>query len=405
MAERNLEWAEGVLNTIKTGAPAERQAAVKELVRAYSPLLSKEYEKLGGTDDKERKTTLLSVFRETFADTSALQSVEVFERTLYANFMKSVNSKKEPAEVQNTISTTQMANLVADEAKPDAQEDDEPVIVFGTGKPAAEPAVTKPEAPAEDKPVQNSAPQTIQHSEPEAEKPAAAAAEPAVVPVEKKTEPASSEAESPAEPKPEKRKPAKQKPAKQKPAKSSPEEDEEGGGLPVWAVAILGVVAAVLLFAILLLGLRSFAPSAYNGIAGALNSVLPVDLPLTEAAETGATEEPEPAETAETAETAEAPQQEATAEPEAEVTPEQTPEPTPEPTPEGPAVIGRATVNVEKLNLREEPNTTSAQKGQAERGRTYDVYEISNDGKYTWYRVDDNLWFADDGTWVTFEEN
>ena len=250
MAERNLEWAEGVLNTIKTGAPAERQAAVKELVRAYSPLLSKEYEKLGGTDDKERKTTLLSVFRETFADTSALQSVEVFERTLYANFMKSVNSKKEPAEVQNTISTTQMANLVADEAKPDAQEDDEPVIVFGTGKPAAEPAVTKPEAPAEDKPVQNSAPQTIQHSEPEAEKPAAAAAEPAVVPVEKKTEPASSEAESPAEPKPEKRKPAKQKPAKQKPAKSSPEEDEEGGGLPVWAVAILGVVAAVLLFAI-----------------------------------------------------------------------------------------------------------------------------------------------------------
>ena len=86
-------------------------------------------------------------------------------------------------------------------------------------------------------------------------------------------------------------------------------------------------------------------------------------------------------------------------------TPEPTAEPTPEPTPAEPAVIGRATVNVDKLNLREGPNTTSAQKGQAESGHTYDVYEISNDGKYTWYRVDDNLWFADDGTWVTFEEN
>ncbi len=394
MAERNLNRAEELLNTIKTGAPAERQAAVKELVRAYSPLLSKEYEKFSGTDDKERKTTLLTVFRETFADTSALQSAEVFENSLYANFRKSVDVSGGQNAAQNTFSTTQMVNMVADETDA-AQADDEPQIVFGTGKPVTEPVPAMPEVPAENTPAQNDEPKIGLVSEPETVKPAAETAVPVVSPAEERAEPASAETETPAKPKPEKRKPAK------KPAESTPEEDEEeGGGLPVWAVAVLGVVAALLLFAVLLLGLRSFAPSAYNGIAGALNSVLPVELPLADAPDAGAAEEPEPAETAEPAE---ASQPEATAE--AAATPEPTAEPTPEPTPAEPAVIGKATVNVDKLNLREEPNTTSAQKGQAERGRTYDVYEISNDGKYTWYRIDDNLWFADDGSWITFEEN
>ncbi len=85
MAEQLNERAESLLNTIKTGSPEERQAAVKGLVRLYSPLLSEKYEAMGGTDDIARKTALLTVFRETLADGSALQSAEVFERSLLAN--------------------------------------------------------------------------------------------------------------------------------------------------------------------------------------------------------------------------------------------------------------------------------------------------------------------------------
>ena len=113
MAEQITERAEALLNTIKTGSAEERQAAVKELVRTYSPMLSDEYEKMGGTDDMARKTALLTVFRETLADTSALQSADVFERSLFANFISTVHIDPNAAKKADDFSTTAMVDAIA----------------------------------------------------------------------------------------------------------------------------------------------------------------------------------------------------------------------------------------------------------------------------------------------------
>ena len=256
MAEQITERAEALLNIIKNGSAEERQTAVKELVHAYSPLLSKEYEKMGGTDDMARKTTLLTVFRETLADSSALQSGEVFERSLYANFMSKVHIDPNAAKSTEEFSTTAMVDAIAnDTVKTETPDDEEPRIVFfsadETPKEAPSETAAKPESDGPELLVGNSAaietpimdttdaiPQEIRIS-PNGEP-------------EKKPEPVKKPKSSAKKPKP--------APAKKK------EQDEEGSGLPGWALGLGIALGVIALLALLLLAMRSFAPSAYNGI-------------------------------------------------------------------------------------------------------------------------------------------
>ena len=88
--------------------------------------------------------------------------------------------------------------------------------------------------------------------------------------------------------------------------------------------------------------------------------------------------------------------------PAAEQTPETTPEPTPTPTPEvteepDDGILGTVTVLVRELNVRSGPGTGYDIVTQASSGEEYDVYEISEDGTYTWYRIDEDRWVADAG--------
>ena len=75
------------------------------------------------------------------------------------------------------------------------------------------------------------------------------------------------------------------------------------------------------------------------------------------------------------------------------------------PEPTGPKTIGKVTVNVTDLNIRTGPGTSYDKTGShAAQGTPYDVYETAEADGYTWYRIGEGQWIADDGTWVTFEE-
>ena len=393
MAEQLNERAESLLNTIKTGSPEERQAAVKGLVRLYSPLLSEKYEAMGGTDDIARKTALLTVFRETLADGSALQSAEVFERSLLANFANTVHIEPNAEKSDEEFSTTAMVNKIAEKAEP-IDGDEEPRIVFLSADEASEPAPEQKPAP------ENEEAELLVGNSAAIETPImdTTAAVPTEIKLTPKPEP-KKEAEPKKKPKPAVKKP---KPA---PVKKDDKENDGETGLPGWALGLGIALGVIALLALLLLAMRSIAPSAYNGIAGVLH------LPKTEVTETAEPEEvPEPSADSITIvdnsqETPVVTEPESTAEPEQTAAPEQTAEPTPEPTPEGPTVIGTATVNVDKLNIRAEANTGSAAVGTAVAGKTYDVYETASDGQYTWYRIGDGQWFADNGSWITFTKN
>ena len=56
---------------------------------------------------------------------------------------------------------------------------------------------------------------------------------------------------------------------------------------------------------------------------------------------------------------------------------------------------------IARINIRKEPTTTGDIVGHAEEGEIYKVLESKTDDKYTWYRIDDNKWIADDGTWTS----
>ena len=395
MAEQITERAEALLNTIKTGSAEERQAAVKELVRTYSPMLSDEYEKMGGTDDMARKTALLTVFRETLADSSALQSADVFERSLFANFISTVHIDPNAAKKADEFSTTAMVDAIAADTDVTGNAGEEPRLVFLS-------ADDTKEEPAEPKaePIREDAELLVGNS---------AAIESPILDTT-----GAVPQEITITPKPEPKKPAERKeapkaaPKKVKPAAvNEDDEDEddeaEGNGLPGWALGLGIALGVIALLALLLLAMRSFAPSAYNGTAGVLH------LPQVEVTETAEPEEvPEPSADSITIvdnsqETPAVTEPETTAEPEASAEP--TPEATAEPVAEGPTVIGTATVNVDKLNIRAEANTGSAAVGTAVAGKSYDVYETVTDGQYTWYRIGDGQWFADNGSWITFTKN
>ncbi|MCR5228632.1 MAG: hypothetical protein K6D03_00730 [Solobacterium sp.] len=97
------------------------------------------------------------------------------------------------------------------------------------------------------------------------------------------------------------------------------------------------------------------------------------------------------------------------ASPTASITPETTPTPeaapTVEPTPETGGKIGTVTINVTGLNSRKKPTTAADKLAQVTAGSTYDVYETTKAEGYTWYRIDENRWIADNGSWVTYKAN
>ncbi len=72
----------------------------------------------------------------------------------------------------------------------------------------------------------------------------------------------------------------------------------------------------------------------------------------------------------------------------------------------GNAYIGTAMVRAENLNIREEPDENAAKAGKTEQYEYYNVYETTENGGYTWYRIGERMWIADkDGEWVYYMEN
>lgn len=68
--------------------------------------------------------------------------------------------------------------------------------------------------------------------------------------------------------------------------------------------------------------------------------------------------------------------------------------------------IGTAQVKVDNLNTRSLPSTDGEKLGIIHMNSNLPVFEISKDDKYTWYRISDNAWIADqNGEWVEFKEN
>ena len=72
---------------------------------------------------------------------------------------------------------------------------------------------------------------------------------------------------------------------------------------------------------------------------------------------------------------------------------------------DGTSVIGVVTVNVDRLNIRTTPSTSGTSLGKAVSGFTYDVYEITSGEGYTWYRIGEGQWIADNGSWVSYNKN
>ena len=94
---------------------------------------------------------------------------------------------------------------------------------------------------------------------------------------------------------------------------------------------------------------------------------------------------------------------EPTATPEPTVEPTPTPEPTPEPEEEN-EFIGRLVVLTD-LNVRPMPSTNGDPIDAVYYGQEFDVYEKTEAGGYTWYRIGEGRWIADNGTFVRFTPN
>lgn len=58
-------------------------------------------------------------------------------------------------------------------------------------------------------------------------------------------------------------------------------------------------------------------------------------------------------------------------------------------------------ITVKTINVRREPSTNSKEKivGEVHMGETYTVFEQNKDKDYMWYRIGDDQWIANDGTW------
>lgn len=99
------------------------------------------------------------------------------------------------------------------------------------------------------------------------------------------------------------------------------------------------------------------------------------------------------------------------AEPKPEPTAEPTPEPTaevvePTPDPNDPGEeIGKITILVNGLNIRSDASQEADAVGQAYYGEEYPVYEITEGGSLTWYRIDVDKWIGNGGSYLTYTPN
>ncbi len=68
--------------------------------------------------------------------------------------------------------------------------------------------------------------------------------------------------------------------------------------------------------------------------------------------------------------------------------------------------IGKIWIDVDKINVRSTPTTSEDNKVDTVTiGQQLSVYEITENEGYTWYRIDEDRWIADNGSWVTYSAN
>ena len=67
------------------------------------------------------------------------------------------------------------------------------------------------------------------------------------------------------------------------------------------------------------------------------------------------------------------------------------------------AIIGSVTIKVTNLNSRSIPSASGEKLAKVKDGQTYTVYDIAYGEGYTWYKIGEDRWIADqDGKWVDF---
>lgn len=62
---------------------------------------------------------------------------------------------------------------------------------------------------------------------------------------------------------------------------------------------------------------------------------------------------------------------------------------------------GTVTVNVNSLYIRKNGSSDGDALGFSANGSVYSYFETKKDDKYTWYRIGENAWIADNGSWVS----
>lgn len=67
--------------------------------------------------------------------------------------------------------------------------------------------------------------------------------------------------------------------------------------------------------------------------------------------------------------------------------------------------LGKLRVNVEGLNIRTDHTTSSKTAGQVVYNTVYTYYDTYTAKDYTWYRIGENQWIADNGSWLTVYGN
>lgn len=65
-------------------------------------------------------------------------------------------------------------------------------------------------------------------------------------------------------------------------------------------------------------------------------------------------------------------------------------------------VIGQAVIQLESINIRSDHSTDGEIVGAVYSGETYDVYGVYKASDFTWYRIGEGMWVADDGTYLQY---
>ena len=64
--------------------------------------------------------------------------------------------------------------------------------------------------------------------------------------------------------------------------------------------------------------------------------------------------------------------------------------------------VGNVQIQLEAVNVRSNHDASSEQVGTVYQGETYDVYGVFKSADYTWYRIGEGMWVADDGSYLTY---